>query len=1268
MMKSRLFKNTIFSLVTILAIFCVSNVKAARTPKSLADSNDLNRTVSPTATKMGKVSGVTCQNFTVSRNGASPIYQGIKKGPYITDQGNIIYDVKGTSAGCASSYTSFCLDPGRNGVNAPTEYVGEAINMKTDWGKRVYGLYLVSKGHNLADPTEYFAFEMAARSLCATTPSCNQVLRYHTWYANPSELASHGTSGALALQYYNDALNRANSMGDIGSSVLGIRLNKIGGYTANANGSYGLAVNAVIENCESATCASWGDMSFNMPVTQQGQAVYDANAKTLTFTLTVDGITSTGGANCQKKELTVSLKNNSEARNALLITAKKHNNLSELQRYVVFAGGNADIKNSLILDNCGENKNEVDACPIEQGLVCDEYDRNFVVINEGSDGSGVTNWEGCIIGHTDTQGNTYDVVRTTGRDQNANADYLTDEVLGYTTYGEEIKDANYCVVSCKEKYAFILPGNKKEVKQGTYFSFDVDNKNKSIGTHAVVGVGAERLCVSSSIDKGNFTRRVIDLRKQQIDYLNMYLYYKQLYSAILSKTAMNNYKNDARLRPNCEYDSDEPDRDEYERSRSCSEILSQDFSNAGALDSWDGSRVSFNIKYYKLTSEGDLRSDLKAYTDKGVTLNKSFREAFPETSSRLGFYSSRYSDYAVFDTKFNASENKGTYQGDKSRYHYEGYNEDEDCFTDDWGRYRCETEKEDEVDEDFYAEIGNYANGSENWDWNSFDIHADLYSKYRESLDKIKNAYKKAKEKYDALTMQIQEQASSMAECTNYLINSNNQDQNPYNFNPIISFSYPDQQSYMAMLAPNKLENMHDGEPTVNYETYFCASDPGSAEGVFHCGNQINTFTEFNYGDIFSSSDSDSVIDNINSVKDNVGEQKLTKVGYYDVARVGSRATYGRYTSNGDAGCTSGYVNGLGGEGNYCYEFYQSAKQFYTQAPDGLVSTDPSGPNKTILDTDGRVYPVAINTPAGTYPYYVSFANIGQYNESSTLGRIMGGGDNAPTMSGDYGDTDVCFYEVCRFDDEECQKSNPTCAEIIKNDCNNGDITDPVKFNDDDYVSCFTKLVQADCCSDAETYKEIRHGKYNKVIPSVIADEYEAACPASNMCSSFVIVSEYSSISNLSDRSFVNNDGALQVNARAVSLNNLFPNEQKGINWNTSDAQSAITEIESIGDGIFSGDPEYHVTMDATCAAAIRQYNNQEAGDSSGYGNGGFNDYTSTVTDATLSENTNIGEKGRIVVMSDSFRELLEHNCQYTSTVTEQKLHDDNKDSSRVKS
>jgi hypothetical protein len=60
-------------------------------------------------------------------------------------------------------------------------------------------------------------------------------------------------------------------------------------------------------------------------------------------------------------------------------------------------------------------------------------------------------------------------------------------------------------------------------------------------------------------------------------------------------------------------------------------------------------------------------------------------------------------------------------------------------------------------------------------------------------------------------------QDAAIQECTNYLANFD-ETNNPYNFNPTITFSYPDQGAYMAMLAPNVLENVNPFAPTPTYE------------------------------------------------------------------------------------------------------------------------------------------------------------------------------------------------------------------------------------------------------------------------------------------------------------------------------------------------------------------------------------------------------------------------------------------------------------------
>ena len=97
-----------------------------------------------------------------------------------------------------------------------------------------------------------------------------------------------------------------------------------------------------------------------------------------------------------------------------------------------------------------------------------------------------------------------------------------DNILAYLSDGTKVTSANYCTISCKESYTFSLPGEKKEVKQGRYFEFNVN------GPHYVVGVGAQRQCVTTEMANEEFSNIILDLRKQQVDYYNMYSYFHLL--------------------------------------------------------------------------------------------------------------------------------------------------------------------------------------------------------------------------------------------------------------------------------------------------------------------------------------------------------------------------------------------------------------------------------------------------------------------------------------------------------------------------------------------------------------------------------------------------------------------------------------------------------------------------------------------------------------------------------------------------------------------
>ena len=113
-----------------------------------------------------------------------------------------------------------------------------------------------------------------------------------------------------------------------------------------------------------------------------------------------------------------------------------------------------------------------------------------------------TDWEKCIIGKNDPNGNSYEV----------QAENL------------------YCSISCKEDYAFKMPGNLGTVAPGQNLTTNIDNVYQ-----ATVGVAGQRTCVTTSIDNNAYVTDAFN-KKQEIlkDYNELLKLYNQQ-SAILSQ-------------------------------------------------------------------------------------------------------------------------------------------------------------------------------------------------------------------------------------------------------------------------------------------------------------------------------------------------------------------------------------------------------------------------------------------------------------------------------------------------------------------------------------------------------------------------------------------------------------------------------------------------------------------------------------------------------------------------------------------------------------
>ncbi len=98
-----------------------------------------------------------------------------------------------------------------------------------------------------------------------------------------------------------------------------------------------------------------------------------------------------------------------------------------------------------------------------------------------------TDWEHCIIGNTDPDGNAYEV------------------------QGQNM----YCSISCKEDYAFKMPGNLGTAYVGQNLTTNLDNIYQ-----ATVGIAGQRTCVTTAIDNDAYVRDAFDKKQEIVEKYN----------------------------------------------------------------------------------------------------------------------------------------------------------------------------------------------------------------------------------------------------------------------------------------------------------------------------------------------------------------------------------------------------------------------------------------------------------------------------------------------------------------------------------------------------------------------------------------------------------------------------------------------------------------------------------------------------------------------------------------------------------------------------
>ena len=114
------------------------------------------------------------------------------------------------------------------------------------------------------------------------------------------------------------------------------------------------------------------------------------------------------------------------------------------------------------------------------------------------------------------------------------------------------------------------------------------------------------------------------------------------------------------------------------------------------------------------------------------------------------------------------------------------------------------------------------------------------------------------------------------------------------------------------------------------------------------------------------------------------------------------------------------------------------------------------------------------------------------------------------------------------------------------------------------------------------------------------------------------------------------------MTVRHVSLNNLFPNGSRGVNWesidgNTSKVNNVVNTIQQKGESVYAESPEYSISLSPACSAEIREYNKLHE---NSYDKGYY--YYSMIVDE------NVGKPGSNVYSSEFVEFLRSSGCDFT--------------------
>lgn len=285
---------------------------------------------------------------------------------------------------------------------------------------------------------------------------------------------------------------------------------------------------------------------------------------------------------------------------------------------------------------------------------------------------------------------------------------------------------------------------------------------------------------------------------------------------------------------------------------------------------------------------------------------------------------------------------------------------------------------------------------------------------------------------------------------------------------------------------------------------------------------------------------------------------------------------------------------------------YQPKNEFSVYTPLGTIAINKKNNLYTLLCKDEKnCLPISMNTKTGVYNFDLTFTNVGQYNDSNSLGRLMGGFNSVldgKSIESNY----ICHY-IVNIDDRkrECKykdgldKPGYWCEyDKDNNEISCDKLPDPVKCpipSTENKEGCWYK----DGLDKPGSWCE-----FDKNGNAINCNLDPVKCPVDCPNCTFTCVGDKCGINPNPDcpdcpyvcQNCIFDGSENTYYYRTVSINNLFPNSRRyGPNWNNDKGDYTRKVVESSGDSVYK-EPEYSYTITANQMARIREYNKSVSG------------------------------------------------------------------------